>query len=72
MLFLVFFTQGASSQTATAQDTLKELMRRIDILTEEIEKKKLGEVAERKYEKQVRNGACLPRLFIAGRKQALL
>lgn len=34
----------------TQQDTLRELMRRIDILTEEIEKAKLGEVAERKYE----------------------
>ena len=38
----------AFAQTAR-QDTLRELMRRIDILTEEIEKSKLGEVAERTY-----------------------
>lgn len=39
----------AFAQT-TQQDTLRELMRRIDILTEEIETSRLGEVAERKYE----------------------
>ena len=35
------------AQQSTRQDTLRELMRRLDVLTEEIEKAKLGEVAEK-------------------------
>lgn len=49
VLFLLLPFSMLHSQE-TQQDTLRELMRRIDILTEEIEKAKLGEVAERKYE----------------------
>lgn len=46
---LIAITVTGFSQAAK-QDTLKELMRRIEILTEEIEKEKLGEVAQRQYE----------------------
>ncbi|MCK6558984.1 hypothetical protein HUU39_22320 [candidate division KSB1 bacterium] len=49
VLFLLLPFSMLHSQE-TQQDTLRELMRRIDILAEEIEKAKLGEVAERKYE----------------------
>ena len=49
LLFLIVFSAKAFSQTSTQADTLRELMRRMDILTQEMEKKKLGEVAEKKY-----------------------
>lgn len=45
-LALAVFPLNAQS----VQDSLKEINRKIDILTEEIEKLKLGEVAEIKYE----------------------
>ena len=48
LCYFLFAGLPAFAQTAR-QDTLRELMRRIDILTEEIEKSKLGEVAERTY-----------------------
>jgi hypothetical protein len=51
-----------SAQT-TQQDTLRELMRRIDILTEEIEKSKLGEVAERKYESHFGLGPAASQVY---------
>ncbi|MDQ7064711.1 MAG: hypothetical protein Q9P90_10755 [candidate division KSB1 bacterium] len=50
-VLLIFMSVGEHrgySQTAR-QDTLRELMRRIEILTEEIEKSKLQEVADRPY-----------------------
>jgi hypothetical protein len=47
----------------TQQDTLRELMRRIDILTEEIEKSKLGEVAERKYESRYGLGPAASQVY---------
>lgn len=51
------------AQQSTAQDTLRELMRRIDILTEEIEKSKLGEVAEIKYESKFGMGPAASRVY---------
>jgi len=52
VFLLLFLPFSMLHSQETQQDTLRELIRRIDILTEEIEKAKLGEVAERKYESQ--------------------
>jgi len=52
----------ALAQT-TQQDTLRELMRRVDILTEEIEKSRLGEVAERKYESRYGLGPAASQVY---------
>jgi len=52
----------AFAQT-TQQDTLRELMRRIDILTEEIEKSRLGEVAERTYESRFGLGPAASQVY---------
>jgi hypothetical protein len=49
LFLLIQFSSTALTQTA-GQDTLKELMSKIEILTEEIEKEKLGAVSKRKYE----------------------
>ncbi|MFQ5584658.1 MAG: hypothetical protein ACE5GL_09510, partial [Calditrichia bacterium] len=59
---LIAITTAAFSQ-ATKQDTLKELMRRIEILTEEIEKEKLGGVAQRKYEGQYGLGPAASQVY---------
>jgi hypothetical protein len=48
-LALILATSSLTSQVAR-EDTLKEIQRQIVILTEEIERMKLGEVAETKYE----------------------
>ncbi len=49
---LVLFVSGTQLVRAqeTKQDTLKELQRQVQILAAEIERLKLGEVAERRYE----------------------
>jgi len=60
--FFLFTSLSAFAQT-TQQDTLRELMRRIDILTEEIEKSKLGEVAERKYESRFGLGPAASQVY---------
>ncbi|MCI0692937.1 hypothetical protein L0337_13150 [candidate division KSB1 bacterium] len=61
---LICFQANLAAQTQTAQqDTLRELMRRIDILTEEIEKSKLGEVAERKYESRYGMGPAASQVY---------
>jgi hypothetical protein len=52
----------AFAQT-TQQDTLRELMRRIDILTEEIEKSRLGEVAARTYESRFGLGPAASQVY---------
>lgn len=52
----------AFAQT-TRPDTLRELMRRIDILTEEIEKSKLGEAAERQYESRFGLGPAASQVY---------
>ncbi len=51
------------AQTVTRQDTLAELSRRIDILTQEIEKARLGEVAERKYESKYGLGPAASQVY---------
>ncbi|MFQ5706210.1 MAG: hypothetical protein ACE5HO_02105 [bacterium] len=50
-------------QQATKQDTLLELVRRIDILTEEIEKLRLREVAEPKYESRYGMGPAASKIY---------
>ncbi|HEX9654389.1 MAG TPA: hypothetical protein VGA99_11810 [bacterium] len=62
-IFFVFGFQTTAAQQSTEQDTLRELMRRIDILTEEIEKSKLGEVAETKYESRFGMGPAASRVY---------
>lgn len=51
------------AQQPTKQDTLRELMRRIEILTEEIEKTELGEVAEIKYESRFGMGPAASKVY---------
>lgn len=66
LLTLVLFSfcfHPLNAQQPTKQDTLRELMRRIDILTEEIEKAKLGEVAETKYESRYGMGPAASRVY---------
>lgn len=63
-VFLIFFLKGQLiAQQPTRQDTLKELIRRIDILTEELEKTKLGEVAAAKYESRYGMGPAASRIY---------
>lgn len=52
-----------SAQVASQSDTLAELSRRIDILTQEIEKTKLGEVIERKYESRYGMGPAASQVY---------
>jgi len=58
----LFMSIPAFAQT-TQQDTLRELMRRIDILAEEIEKSRLGEVAERTYESRFGLGPAASQVY---------
>ncbi len=60
---LICLTHPLFSQTATHSDTLAELSRRIEILAEEIEKTKLGEVAERKYESKFGMGPAASQIY---------
>jgi len=62
LCFSLSVSVSSSAQTAQ-QDTLRELMRRIDILAEEIEKSKLGEVAERKYESRFGLGPAASQVY---------
>ncbi|MFQ5674563.1 MAG: hypothetical protein ACE5G1_01590 [bacterium] len=55
--------QPLHAQQPTKQDTLRELMRRIDILTQEIEKRTLGEVAEKKYERYLGMGPAASSVY---------
>lgn len=59
---LWLFGQSLAAQT-TAADTLREIMRRMDILTQEIEKSKLGEVSERKYESRFGMGPAASQVY---------
>ncbi len=64
VVFLVVFLNGqVIAQQPTQQDTLQELIRRIDILTEELEKAKLGKVAETKYESRHGMGPAASRVY---------
>ena len=49
----------------TKQDTLKELMRKVDILTQELEKEKLGEVSGPVYESKFGLGPAASKIYYA-------
>lgn len=61
--FLFALGAAFAQETATRQDTLRELMRRVDILTQELERAKLGEVAEPKYESRYGLGPAASRIY---------
>jgi len=60
---LSLFSVARSTAQETKQDTLKEIRRQIDILTQEIENIKLGEVAQRKYEAKVGLGPAAATVY---------
>ncbi|RMF59921.1 MAG: hypothetical protein D6743_15700, partial [Calditrichaeota bacterium] len=60
---ILILSQQLFAQQPTKQDTLRELMRRIDLLTEELEKSKLGEVAEPSYESHLGMGPAASRVY---------
>jgi hypothetical protein len=59
---LLISARTVAGQTTEA-DTLRELMRRVDILTQEIEKSKLGETGERKYERHLGMGPAASQVY---------
>ncbi len=61
--FVVFICARTVSAQTTEADTLAELMRRVDILTQEIEKSKLGETGERKYERHLGMGPAASQVY---------
>ncbi len=62
-LIFVFSVNLLFAQQATKQDTLKELMRRVNILTEEIEKVKLGDVSEPSYTGEFGMGPAASKIY---------
>ena len=62
-LIVVFSVNLLFAQQATKQDTLKELMRRVNILTEEIEKVKLGDVSEPTYTGEFGMGPAASKVY---------
>ena len=62
-IFLFFLSSLLSAQQSTKQDTLRELWRRIDILTQELERAKLGTVAEAKYESRYGMGPAASSVY---------
>ena len=62
-IFLFFLSSLLSAQQSTKQDTLRELWRRIDILTQELERAKLGKVAEAKYESRYGMGPAASSVY---------
>jgi hypothetical protein len=61
--FIFFICARIVSAQSTEADTLAELMRRVDILTQEIEKSKLGETGERKYERHLGMGPAASQVY---------
>lgn len=57
MLWGQVFAQSAR------QDTLRELVRKVDILTRELEKQRLGEVAEREYQSKFGLGPAASQVY---------
>ncbi len=51
------------AQQSTRQDTLRELMRKVEILTQEIEKTTLGEVVETEYEGKFGMGPAASKVY---------
>ncbi|MFQ5770913.1 MAG: hypothetical protein ACE5HX_10290 [bacterium] len=62
-IFLIIPLSPGYSQQSTRQDTLRELMRRVEILTEEIEKAKLGKVVSSEYRSQYGMGPAASRVY---------
>jgi hypothetical protein len=62
-LVAMWQASGLFAQTMTRQDSLAELARRIDVLTEEIERSRLGEVAERRYESKYGMGPAASQVY---------
>lgn len=60
---LIFVFVDLVAAQVTAPDTLRELMRRIDILAQEVEKSKLGEVSERTYESRFGMGPAASQVY---------
>lgn len=60
---LIFLFVELVSAQATAPDTLRELLRRIDILVQEVEGIRLGEVAERTYESRFGMGPAASQVY---------
>lgn len=58
----VALSAGLNAQT-TQQDTLKMLMRKVDILTRELEKQRLGGVSERSYESKFGMGPAASQIY---------
>lgn len=50
LVFIVFLSGSTVFGQSTREDSLREFQRKLDVLTEEIERMKLGEVAEPRYE----------------------
>ncbi len=63
VLATLVLTSLTFAQAPARQDTLAELARRMDILTQEIEKAKLGEVAERRYESKYGMGPAASQVY---------
>ena len=64
VLLFFFLNSQLIAQQPARQDTLRELVRRIDILTQELEKIKLGEVAETKYESRYGMGPAASQVYL--------
>lgn len=63
VLILLSSIQTGFTQQMTKQDTLKELMRRVEILAQELEKQKLGEVSESIYESKFGMGPAASKIY---------
>lgn len=59
----IFLFAGSIAAQTTRQDTLRELMRRIDILTEELEARQLHSVSERRYESRHGLGPAASQIY---------
>ncbi len=59
----VAFSASSLAAQTTAADSLRELMRRVDILAQEIEKNRLGETEERKYESRFGLGPAASQVY---------
>ena len=61
LLFLLLPVLGQAQKTK--QDTLRDLIRKVEILTKELEKEKLGEVSQRKYESKFGLGPAASQVY---------
>ncbi len=60
---MVLLGAGLAAAQTARQDTLRELMRRIEILTEELERVKLKEVSRREYKSQFGLGPAASQVY---------